>query len=141
MLLANTTLLKDKHKLCGVSAKSKRLLQFKGRLKERSTIQEVHTVDCSGPPIFGYKAYTALTLIKEMYAIIANSKDECSTHPVDILNKYSNIFKGIGEFQGECSFTHPMWINALVIYEKPRTHKLYVCLAPRPLIKAIMRPP
>lgn len=79
-----------------------------GRLKDRSTTWKVHIVDCSGPPIFDYKAYTALRLIKEMYAIIATSKEECSTHPVDILNKYSDIFKGNGEFQGECCFTDPM---------------------------------
>lgn len=32
------------------------------------------------------------------------------------------------------------WVNALVVCEKPKTRKLRVCLHPRPLNKAIMRP-
>ncbi|KAK0137210.1 hypothetical protein N1851_026595 [Merluccius polli] len=32
------------------------------------------------------------------------------------------------------------WVNALLTCEKPKTHKLRVCLNPRPLNKAILRP-
>lgn len=40
-----------------------------------------------------------------------------------------------------CKVTEPtQWVNALVVCEKPKTHKLRVCLDPRPLNKAIMRP-
>ena len=40
-----------------------------------------------------------------------------------------------------CKVTEPtQWVNALVVCEKPKTHKLRVCLDPRPLNKAILRP-
>ena len=31
------------------------------------------------------------------------------------------------------------WVNALVVIEKPKSHKLRICLDPRPLNKAIQR--
>ena len=40
-----------------------------------------------------------------------------------------------------CKVTEPTdWVNALVVVEKPKTGKLRVCLDPRPLNKAILRP-
>lgn len=40
-----------------------------------------------------------------------------------------------------CKVTEPTeWVDALGVCEEPKTHKLRVCLHPRPLKKAIMRP-
>ena len=40
-----------------------------------------------------------------------------------------------------CKVTEPpQWVNTLVVCEKPKTHKLRVCLDPQPLNKAILRP-
>lgn len=180
----NTPLKKDKDKLFGYGGHPLKVeghCELVSRYKDKTTEQTFHIVDCNGPPILGFKACKALGLIKVVYAVTDENKAEQPTHAKDILSEYSDVFEGVGEFQGECSFrvdpnitpvvcpprrvpfalrdrlkselanmerdkiickvTEPTkWVNALVICEKANTQKLRLCLDPRSLNKAIMRP-
>lgn len=183
-LMPDTPLMADTHKLLaygGHPLKVNGYCSLVGRYKDKSTTQKFYIVDCNGPPVLGYRACKNLGLIKVVCAVTDTSEGKCNAHSADILSEYSDIFKGIGEFQDECSFQiHPnvapvvcpprrvpfalrdrlkteldnmekdgiickvteptQWINALVTCEKPQTYKLRVCLDPRPLNTAILRP-
>lgn len=181
-LMPKTQLKAPDHRLTGYGGHSlevKGYCNIEGRYKERSTIQKFYVVNCNGPPILGFRACKALGLIKVVYAV--SSEKERTTQSDKILSEYADVFKGIGTFPGECSFTidpevapvvcpprrvpfalkdrlkteldnmeregiickvtePTQWVNALVVCEKPKTGKLRICLDPRPLNKAIMRP-
>ena len=183
-LMPSTPIRTDNRKLTGYGGHALKVNGYctlEGRYKSNSITRKFYIVDCNGPPILGYRACQDLGLIKVVYAITDASEEEPDTQSANILNEYSDVFKGIGEFQGECSFridpsiapvvcpprrvpfalrerlkveldnmerdgiickvTEPtQWVNALVVCEKPKTHKLRVCLDPRPLNKAILRP-
>lgn len=70
--------------------------------KAKSTTETFYIVNCKGPPILGYKACKSLGLIKVVYAV--NSDEESSTQSDHVLSEYSDVFKGIDTFPGECSF-------------------------------------
>ena len=51
-----------------------------------------------------FGSFDIVGLIKVVYTITDASEEEPDTQSANILNEYSDVFKGIGEFQGECSF-------------------------------------
>lgn len=176
-LMPNTQLMTADRKLTGYGGHTLEVYGYcetTSTYKAKSTTEKFYIVNC--------KACKALGLIKVVYAVTSGKENSTqSDHILTYKLEYSDIFKGIGTFPGECSFridpnvapvvcpprripfalkerlkteldhmerdeiickvTEPTkWVNALVVCEKPKTHKLRVCLDPRPLNKAIMRP-
>lgn len=76
---------------------------IEGRYKERPTILTSYVMSCNGPPVLGFRACKALGPIKVVYAV--SSEKERTTQSDKILSEYTDVFKGISTFPGECSFT------------------------------------
>ena len=68
---------------------------MEGRYKSNSITRKFYIVDCNSPPILGYRACQDLGLIKVVYAITDASEEEPDTQSANILNEYSDVFKGI----------------------------------------------
>ncbi|CAI5677306.1 unnamed protein product [Oreochromis niloticus] len=106
--MLQTPLREDKDKLFGYGGHPLKVnghCELISRYKDRKSEQTFHVVDCNGPPILGFRACKALGLIKVVYAVTESTEAGQPTKALDIMNEYSDVFKGIGEFQGECSFT------------------------------------
>lgn len=106
-IMPNTTVMSDNRKLTGYGGHALRVngyCNLIARYKEQSITQKIYIVDCNGPPIRGYRACQDLGLIKVVYAIAKATEEERDTPSTNTLSEYPDVFKGVGEFQGECSF-------------------------------------
>lgn len=106
-LMPGTPLRKVKRKLYGYERQPLKVIGYwalTSRYKDKAKMLKFYVVDCNTPPILGFKACKALGLIKVVYAISATSNEEPTNQLTNILSEYSDVFKGIGTFQGKCSF-------------------------------------
>lgn len=150
--------------------------------KGQSRSLTFHVVETTSPPILGMRACLDFGLIKLVYSCNLDTTQDKSEPLVasQVMVEFSEVFEGIGLFQGECSIhtdpavhptVHPprrvplalqdklknelermeslniiqkvteptQWVSSLVVVEKPNG-KLRVCLDPKDLNRAILRP-
>lgn len=150
--------------------------------KGQSQSLTFHVVETTSPPILGMRACLGFGLIKLVYSCNLDTTPDKSEPLIasQIMSEFSEVFEGIGLFQGECSIhtdpavhptVHPsrrvpltlkdklknelekmeslniirkvteptQWVSSLVVVGKPNG-KLRVCLDPKDLNRAILRP-
>lgn len=162
----------------GTALKTLGQCKLKCAYNERSIVVDFFIVETQSTPILGMPSCLALELIQLIYTV------DTTKPPLDknaVLSEFSDVFKGVGKFKGDCSIridreatpvvnpprrvpvalrdklqielermekaevivkvTEPtQWVNSLVIAEKPGSDKLRICLDPRDLNRAILRP-
>lgn len=74
--------------------------QLKCKHKNKTQMLEFHIVNTSAPPVLAMKACSDLNLFK----IVMEKEDKTINSSQAIIDEYADVFKGIGEFPGECSF-------------------------------------
>ena len=157
-----------------------RCVHQKDRYKKENTLA-FHVVDTRSPPILGIRPCLDMGLIKLIYTCTKTDVQREQLTKQVILDKYKDVFDGIGLFEGKCSIqidptvppvVHPprrvpvslkdrlqeeldrmeslgiitkvteptAWVSSLVLIQKPDSDKLRVCLDPRSLNEAILRP-
>lgn len=82
-----------------------------GRYKETKLPLRVHVVETNAPPVLGLKACLDFKLIKLIMSI-SNTPD------MSVMEEFSDVFKGIGLFPGEC--TIHIEPNAAPVIHPPR---------------------
>ncbi|KAL0194540.1 hypothetical protein M9458_008112, partial [Cirrhinus mrigala] len=70
---------------------------------DRSALLEFHIVKAKAPPILGLGASLDLNLIKLVMGV-SKEQTKIDNNPKTILKEYADVFQGIGEFVGECTF-------------------------------------
>ncbi|KAL0161181.1 hypothetical protein M9458_044906, partial [Cirrhinus mrigala] len=82
---------------------------------DRSALLEFHIVKAKAPPILGLSASLDLNLIKLVMGV-SKEQTKIDTNPKTILKEYADVFQGIREFAGECTFR----VNPHAVVYPPR---------------------
>ncbi|CAI5681852.1 unnamed protein product [Oreochromis niloticus] len=77
--------------------------QLKCKHKDKTRTLEFHVVNTSAPPVLAMKACRDLNLVRIVMAV-TEERNKTTNSSQAILDEYADVFKGIGEFPGECSF-------------------------------------
>nr|XP_023665899.1 uncharacterized protein LOC111842957 [Paramormyrops kingsleyae] len=70
---------------------------------DRSVLLEFHIVKVRAPPILGLSASLDLNLIKLVMGV-SKEQTKIDNNSKTMLKEYADVFQGIGEFVGECTF-------------------------------------
>ena len=87
----------------GEFLKVKGTFRLKCKHKNTSIALDFYVFDTKAPPILGMKASVDLNLIKLILAVGEKRQEPACTHTDSLLQEYTDVFQGIGEFPGECN--------------------------------------